>query len=218
MTNVFLVRHGVTEHTGKKLSGWMEGLHLTDDGRRQAQEAADQLAQVHFNAIYTSPIDRCRETAQIIAGRHHKEVVLEDGIGEVGYGGWTDRSFKSLTRTKLWELVQRRPSAARFPEGESLREVQARAVDTVELLAAKHPKQTICCVSHADVIKLVLAHYLGVHLDLFQRIGIGPASVSALSLEGPSVHVWAVNVLPRFPTFEPPPRRRTSRVTRGSDT
>lgn len=196
MTRIYLVRHGVTEHTGHKLSGWLPGIHLTDAGRAQAAAAAAYLKGVRFKAIYSSPIDRCKETAEIIAQPHGLPVHLEDAVGEVGYGAWSGRSFKSLRRLKLWEVVQNRPSAVRFPEGETLREVQARAVDAVEALAERHPKQTIACVAHADVIRLVVAHYLGVHLDLFQRIAVAPASISGVAIHGPAVQVWTLNTIP----------------------
>lgn len=197
MTTIYLVRHGVTSHTGSKLTGWMEGVHLTDDGVRQAEAAAEHLAEVEFAAIYSSPIDRTRETAEVIAARHDEiEVSVTRGIGEVQYGKWTGRSLKVLARTKLWATIQRWPSAVRFPEGETLREVQTRAVDEIERLREKHEKETICCVSHADTIKLILAHYLGVHIDLFQRIFIGPASISALHLSDSGPQILAVNALP----------------------
>lgn len=200
MTDFFFVRHGVTEHTGKRLSGWMPGLHLTDEGRAQAESAAGHLADVAFEAIYSSPLERCWETAEIIAARRELQVQPADPLVEVRYGRWTDRSFRSLRRTKLWDVVQHQPSAVRFPEGETLREVQARAVDEVEKLATAHPKAKVCCVSHADVIKLVLAHYLGVHLDLFQRIVVGPASISGISVGAPHPFVWAINSRPPRPS------------------
>lgn len=196
MTRVFFVRHGITEHTGHKLSGWLPGIHLTEEGREQAVAAAEHLAPVPMKAIYSSPIERCRETAEVIAARQNLPLRLDRGLGEVEYGSWSGRSFKSVRRLKMWDVVQRRPSAARFPEGETLRAVQARSVETVEKMVEAHPKQTICCVAHADVIKLVMAHYLGVHIDLFQRIAIGPASISAVSLDGPDVRVLTVNTIP----------------------
>ncbi|HEU4480405.1 MAG TPA: histidine phosphatase family protein, partial [Actinomycetota bacterium] len=133
--HLFLVRHGVTAHTGHRLSGWMEGIHLTDEGRAQAEMTADELAETPLRAVYSSPIDRCFETAEAIAARHRGiDVTSTDRIGEVGYGAWTNRPLKSLMRTKLWTTVQRWPSAMRFPDGETLRSVQARAVDEVEEL------------------------------------------------------------------------------------
>ena len=196
MTTIYLVRHGVTSHTGQKLTGWMEGVHLTEDGKREAAATAEYLAEVPFKAIYSSPIDRTRETAEIIAARHEIEVTITRGIGEVQYGKWTNRSLKTLSRTKLWSTIQRWPSAVRFPEGETLREVQTRAVDEIERLREKHPDETICCVSHADTIKLIVAHYLGVHIDLFQRIFIGPASVSVVHIGDSGPQVLALNGLP----------------------
>lgn len=194
MTIFYFVRHGVTSHTGHKLTGWMEGVHLTEDGRSQAEAAAEKLAQVKFTAMYSSPIDRCFETAEIVAARHPKLALQKsEAIGEVRYGKWTNRSIKSLAKTKLWTTVQQWPSAMRFPDGESLREVQMRSVDEVERLKATHPKGNICCVSHADVIKLVFAHYLGVHLDLYQRIVVGPASISVVGLGSSGPAVLALN-------------------------
>jgi probable phosphomutase (TIGR03848 family) len=184
-----LVRHAVTSHTGHKLTGWAPGVHLSEGGRAQAEAVAERLANAPIKAIYSSPIDRTLETAQAVAAKHRLEVQVLDAIGEVQYGAWTNRSLKSLARTKLWIKIQRFPSGARFPQGETLREVQARALGELERIQARHPKQLVCVVSHADVIKLVVAHYLGVHIDLFQRIAIGPASVSAIAVgeEGPMV-------------------------------
>ena len=196
MTTFFLVRHGVTAHTGHRLTGWMEGVHLTDEGLEQARVAAEGLAHVDFDAIFASPIDRTLETAQAIADRQGKRVRIRKGIGEVRYGKWTNRSFKTLVRTKLWATVQRYPSGVRFPDGETLREVQTRAVKEVEGIRLDHPKETVCVVSHADVIKLVAAHYLGVHIDLFQRIEISPASFTVIAVGEHGPRVLTVNSVP----------------------
>lgn len=199
MTTLFLVRHAVTSHTGHKLTGWMEGVSLTEEGRKQAEIASEGLAHVDFEAIYSSPIDRTMETARAIAKPHGMSVKSRRGLGEVQYGGWTNRSLKSLMKTKLWDTVQRFPSAARFPDGESIREVQTRAVTEIEKITEEHPKGKVCCVSHGDVIKLVAAHYLGVHIDLYQRIVIGPASVSVISLTSHGPHILALNNCPLSP-------------------
>ncbi|MGH2806882.1 MAG: MSMEG_4193 family putative phosphomutase [Actinomycetota bacterium] len=196
MTTFFLVRHAVTSHTGKKLTGWLDGVPLTDEGREQATAVAEQLADVKFDAIYSSPILRTLKTAEAIAARHDVQVKTTRGLGEVEYGKWTDRPIKVLARTKLWSAVQRWPSSVRFPEGETLREVQTRAVDEMERLTAEHPKATLCCVSHGDVIKLVLAHYMGVHIDLFQRIVIAPASISVIALSDRGPAILSLNASP----------------------
>lgn len=196
MTTFYLVRHAVTEHTGKRLSGWMEGIGLTEQGREQAELVARTLAGVRMDAIYTSPIERTNETARAIASHHDVRVQTRRALGEVQYGGWTDRPLRSLMRTKLWAKVQRFPSAARFPDGESLREVQVRALAEIERIAEDHPKGNVCCVSHGDVIKLVLAHYMGVHIDLFQRLVVAPATISVFTLSERGPIILSLNAMP----------------------
>lgn len=198
MTTFFMVRHAVTEHTGKRLSGWMEGIALNEQGRDQAVRVGETLAEVKFEAIYSSPIERTNETARAIASHHDVRVNTRRGLGEVEYGGWTNRPLRSLMRTKLWGTVQRFPSAARFPDGESLREVQVRALEEIERIAEDHPKGNVCCVSHGDVIKLVLAHYMGVHIDLFQRLVVAPASISVFSLSERGPMILSLNAMPMF--------------------
>ena len=198
MTTFFMVRHAVTEHTGKRLSGWMEGIALNEQGRNQAERVGEALADVKFEAIYSSPIERTNETARAIAIHHDVRVSTRRALGEVEYGGWTNRPLRSLMRTKLWGPVQRFPSAARFPDGESLREVQVRALEEIERIAEDHPKGNVCCVSHGDVIKLVLAHYMGVHIDLFQRLVVAPASISVFSLSERGPLILSLNSMPMF--------------------
>jgi probable phosphomutase (TIGR03848 family) len=200
LTLLYLVRHGVTDHTGHRLSGWMEDVHLSEKGREQADAVAVLLAGIRFKAVYSSPIDRTVETARPIAARHDLGVKMRRNLGEVDYGTWTNRSVRSLARTKLWTTVQRYPSGARFPHGETLREVQTRAVTEMEKLVAQHPKQAICCVSHADVIRLVVAHFMGIHIDLFQRIVIGPASVSVVGLDEDGPRILSLNTSSSMPT------------------
>lgn len=196
MTTFFFVRHGLTSHTGHRLSGWLPDIHLSDEGRDQVKAVAERLERVPFKAIYSSPIERTRETANAIAERHKLDVEISPELGEVHYGKWTNRSFKTLVRTKLWATLQSFPSAARFPDGETLRAVQSRAVDEVERIRARHPKRTVCCVSHADVIKLIVAHYMGLHIDFFQRISISPASVTIISVSDGGPRVLALNAPP----------------------
>lgn len=195
MTTFFFVRHGVTEHTGHKLSGWMD-VPLNEEGRSQAEAAGASLAQVRFKKIYSSPVARCAQTAEIVAAPHRKPVEYLDDLGEVRYGDWTDRSLNQLKRLKVWKDVQHKPSSFRFPNGETLRDVQKRAVDAIETLSTEHRKVNVCCVSHADVIRLVFAHYMGVHIDLFQRIVIGPATVSVLSVGDGMPRILTLNQMP----------------------
>jgi probable phosphomutase (TIGR03848 family) len=182
VTLLLLVRHALTDVTGRRLSGSTPGIHLSEQGRVQAKDAAERLAPLRLAAIYTSPLERCVETAEAIAESRGLAVDRLAALEEVGYGGWTGKSFAQLTRTALWKRVQHAPSSVRFPGGETLTEAQLRAVTALEAVAARHPKAAVAVVSHADIIRLSLAHFAGVHLDLFQRIIVSPASVSAVLL------------------------------------
>jgi probable phosphoglycerate mutase len=181
-TLVLLVRHASTSSTGKILPGRAPGLHLSDEGRRQAEAAAKRLAAVpRIAAVYSSPLERARETAAAIARAHGLAVRIERGLLECDVGGWTGASLRRLARTREWAAVQRHPSGFRFPGGESFVEMQWRIAEAVRRLVERHPERTIVAVSHADPIKALLAHVLGTPLDLFQRFAIAPASVSAVA-------------------------------------
>lgn len=192
----YLVRHALTAHTGNRLSGRASGIDLTDEGHTQAEALADQLADVRLKAVYSSPLERTMQTAESIAARHGLEVRARQDIGEVEYGSWTNRTFGTLQRTKLWDAVAKWPSGVRFPKGEMLTEVQARAVAEVEKLRTQHPRAAVCLVSHADVIRLIAAHYLGAHIDLYQRLVIWPASISVIAIGEDGPRVLALNTLP----------------------
>jgi probable phosphomutase (TIGR03848 family) len=181
-TTLVLLRHATTPATGKRLGGRKPGVHLDAAGRLQAEAAARRLAHLPVSAVYASPLERTRETAAPVARAHGLSARIERGILEVDYGDWTDRSLASLRRLALWRTVQQAPSRVTFPGGESLRAAQARAVEASERLAAAHPGRTVVLVSHADVIKALVAHHLGLALDLFQRIVIDPASSTVLAL------------------------------------
>lgn len=181
MTTLLLVRHATTSATGSRLGG-RTAARLDDRGRAQAEAAAERLADVPLKAVYSSPLPRTAETAEIVAARHRLDVVSDDGLLEIEYGDWTDRPLKPLYRTKLWPVIQQRPSLVRFPGGETIRGAQQRAVEAVEAVVARHPRHPVAAVTHADVIKLVVAFYLGLPLDLYQRIEVAPASLSILEL------------------------------------
>lgn len=194
MTHILLIRHAVNDvMQAKKLAGWLPDVHLNEEGRRQAEGLIERLRDVPISAIYASPLERTRETAEPLARQRGLEVFLRDELGEVRYGDWTGKSLEELSKLDAWKIVQLYPSGMRFPGGEAIREMQARVVGALEALAADHPRQIIAVFSHADVIKAALAHYLGVHLDLFQRIVIDPASVSVLGLGPFGPRVLRVN-------------------------
>jgi probable phosphoglycerate mutase len=182
---VLLVRHGLTAPTGTVLSGWTPGIPLDDRGRAQAEALAARLAPVPLDAIITSPLERCRQTAEAIAavGEGRPAVLEDERVGECHYGDWTGQPLKRLAREPLWRVVQAHPGAARFPGegGESIMDMQHRAVTAImdwnERLGAE-AVYMIC--SHGDVIKSVIADSLGMHLDMLQRIQVDPCSLSAI--------------------------------------
>jgi probable phosphomutase (TIGR03848 family) len=210
MRLLLLLRHAVTEDTGARLSGWTPGLHLSERGREQAKGLADRLGPVPLEALYASPLERCQETAAVVAEAKGLKVDTLEDVGEVRYGDWTGRALKELAREPLWKVVQSTPSAARFPEGESLFEMQARAVLAVERLRGAHPSQTVAVCSHADVIKALTCHYLGMHLDLFQRLVVGPASLTAIAF-GPVPSLVRLNDTGGNADLAPPRRARRRR-------
>ncbi|HLF01112.1 MAG TPA: MSMEG_4193 family putative phosphomutase [Anaerolineales bacterium] len=200
MADILLIRHGENDYTRKgKLAGWTPGVHLNEKGRAQAQATAVQLAEAPIKAIYSSPLERALETAQPLARATALRVQRLEGVGEVRYGDWTGKSLKALMRTKLWRTVQRHPATMQFPQGETFRAVQSRAVDALETLVRKHSKQWVAVFSHGDVIKLLLTHYLGMPIDMFQRIVISTGSISHLRLMGGMPFVLKINEQPALP-------------------
>jgi probable phosphoglycerate mutase len=177
-TRLVLVRHAVTAHTGPLLSGRMPGIDLSEKGAGQADATAQRLAKLPVAAVYASPIERTTQTAERIAGHHGLGVQRLPGVIEADYGDWTGGKIVELAKTEEWKVVQVAPSRARFPNGESLREMQARTVAALDDVVAQHPHETVVVVSHADPIKSAIAHYTGMHLDLFQRVHVSPASVT----------------------------------------
>jgi probable phosphomutase (TIGR03848 family) len=182
VATLVLVRHATTAATGKRLGGWTPDVHLDDAGIAQAEATAERLAPLPIAAVYASPLDRTQETARIVAKPHGLRVRTRRGIGEVDYGEWTDKPLGQLRRRKQWASIQATPSRVTFPGGESIRGAQQRAVDATEELAAEHGDETIVLVSHADVIKAIVAHHLAMPLDAFQRLVISPASATVLLL------------------------------------
>jgi probable phosphomutase (TIGR03848 family) len=182
LTTVLLVRHGQTPTTGSTLPGRAPGLNLADTGVEQARRAAERIAELaNVDAVYSSPLERARQTAGPIATALGTRAAVVKGLVECDFGDWTGRDIKQLVKLPEWQTVQHAPSTFRFPNGESFAEMQHRMVTTIDDLRARHPGGTIVCVSHADPIKSLVAHAVGTHLDLFQRIVISTCSVTALA-------------------------------------
>jgi probable phosphomutase (TIGR03848 family) len=221
VTTVILLRHGrTTANAGGVLAGWTPGVQLDGTGAAQVQAVGERLATVPLAAVVSSPLDRCRQTADAVAAGRDLEVQDDERLGEARYGDWTGRTIKELAKDPLWKVVQQHPSAAVFPgpEGEGLAQMQARAVAAVRHWNARlGPDAVWLACSHGDVIKGIVADALGLHLDQFQRIVVDPASISVITYTETRPFVVRVNdtggdVAALIP---PPPRRR--RAKRSSD-
>jgi probable phosphomutase (TIGR03848 family) len=215
MATVILVRHGrTTANATGVLAGRLPGVKLDEAGQEQAARAAARLGALPLAAVVSSPLERCRQTARAILGAQAGalSVVHDRGIAECDYGEWQGRALKDLVREKLWKTVQTQPSAATFPGGESLGAMQARAVAAVRrhdaaVEDAHGPGAVWVAVSHGDIIKSVLADALGMHLDLFQRIGVDPASVSVVRYTPSRPYVLATNTHEGDLSWLLPPKR-----------
>ena len=202
-TYLLLIRHGENDWVGTdRLAGRTPGVQLNEKGQQQAQAVAQLLAQQPITTIYSSPLERCLATAQPLAERLGLEIHQEAGLLEVDYGEWQGANLKDLAKLPAWQMVQHYPSVFRFPGGETLRETQARAIATLERLRDQHPNQVIAAFSHADLIRLVMAHYLGTPLDLFQRLVISTAAVSIIVFMNQRPMVLGVNYTAELPKFE----------------
>lgn len=195
MTTILLIRHAVNDYvkTGK-LAGRLAGVRLNEEGVAQAEALGRRLAEAPLHCIYSSPMERTMETAAAIAA-HHPSLTVQacEDITEVEYGDWQGKAIGDLQRRKMWGVVQEYPSRAVFPNGETMRAVQVRIVNAIEAFLQHHPEQMIALVFHADLIKMALAHFLGMHLDVFQRIVISPASISTLHLGHSRPFIVGVN-------------------------
>lgn len=203
MTILLLIRHGQNDWMGtNRLAGRTPGVHLNEKGQAQAQDLVQRLGQQPITAVYSSPLERCLETARPLADHLGQEVILHAGVMEADMGQWQGANLKELAKLPAWQMVQHHPSGFRFPDGESLREVQNRMVAALEQIAANHPKEVVAVFSHSDVIKTAVAHFIGTPLDLFQRIMIDTASVSVIGLHKGIPHVIRVNDNGPLPVFK----------------
>jgi probable phosphoglycerate mutase len=178
-TQLLLIRHGLTDWVGHRLPGWTPGIHLSEEGRRQAETLGQRLASLSIEAIYASPLERTVETAEAIAAPQGLSVQLRENLGELRIGEWTGQAIEDLAKTEEWLAIQFYPSGANIPGGETMHEMQTRVVVELDAIRKAHPGATVAVVSHADVIKAAVAHYMGLHLDLFQRLVVYPASLTA---------------------------------------
>jgi probable phosphoglycerate mutase len=192
---VLLIRHATHDLVGKALAGRMTGLSINAAGEREASALATRLATAAIAAIYVSPQPRARETALPLAERVGLSPRVETGIDEIDFGSWTGRAFTELTDDPAWPVWVERRSIAQPPGGERFEDVQRRVVAAIERLRHAHPDETIALVSHGDLIKAALAHFLGMSLDNLERFDIEPASVSVVALGEGWAQVKRINCL-----------------------
>jgi probable phosphoglycerate mutase len=189
MTTFALIRHASHALLGQTIVGRTPGVRLSLEGAGQAEALAERLQASSIRALYSSPLERARETAALIGARLRREVQIADELNEIDFGDWTNRTLADLHELEEWRRFNSFRSGSRIPNGESMLEVQDRMLRLLERLCATHGDETVALVSHGDVIKATLAHCLGLPLDLFQRSEISPASVSVVRIErhGPAV-------------------------------
>ena len=201
MPLLLLIRHGENDYTKThKLAGRLPGVHLNEQGQKQAQALGEALKDVPLKAIYSSPLDRAMETATPIASVRGLEIIPEPDLMEVNVGKWQGKSLKVLRLMKVWKIVQNSPSRFRFPEGESFPEMQTRIASALERIAQKHnkPQDIVAVVFHADPLKMAVSHFLGLPLDHFQRLGCDTGSLSALYVNESGANLLKLNQRPPF--------------------
>jgi probable phosphomutase (TIGR03848 family) len=200
MAIVILVRHG--EHDYLKngiLAGRLPGIHLNENGKKQAIKVGKLLSHFPIKAIYSSPLERAMETAQAIASYFKLDVVVRKPLLEMDYGEWQGQDIKNLRDRSSWETIQNLPSEFCFPGGESFNAAQQRIANEIKGLSKNLGKrEMIVVVSHSDMIKLAICYYLNIHLDAFQRITISPASLTCLTIDGKDYTLLNLNVPPEL--------------------
>ena len=199
MTRFLLIRHATTDAVGQRFSGRLPGVLLNADGLAQARQLAAQLSAAPLAAVYTSPLARARATAAPLAAAHGLTPVIDETFLELDLGEWTDQPFPALRDDLQFHLFNTFRSGTRIPGGELMLEAQARMVAGLLRLAGQHPDATVAVVSHSDLIKAAVAYYLGMPLDLFQRLEISPASVSVLELFAEAARLTTLNRTPDWP-------------------
>ncbi len=201
MPLLLLIRHGENDYVKtSKMAGRIPGIHLNEQGRKQAQALGEALKDFPITAIYSSPLERAMETAAPIAEARKLEITQEPDLMDTDMGKWEGKSWKVLSLTKAWKIVQNAPSRFRFPEGESFTEAQTRYASAIERIVKKHhkPKDIIAVIFHADPIKLAISHFLGLPLDHFQRLSCNTGSLTMLHVSEAGANLVKLNQRPPF--------------------
>jgi probable phosphoglycerate mutase len=193
---LLLIRHATNPNVGRGLTGWLPGVSLDEEGRKQADRLADRLAATPLDAIYSSPLERALETAAPLARRRSLEIVQNADLGELRFGEWQGRTYAELEHDSLWRRFNEYRSSTAAPGGEMMIEAQVRMVRALSGIALAHPGGSAAVFSHADAIKSGLMHILGMPLDLHLRLDIPPASVSVVQMSPGFARVLGINAGP----------------------
>ena len=194
MTTFLLIRHADNDWAGHRLASWLPDVHLNQKGRDEVVRLTAKLKNVRIDAIYSSPLERARETAEPVAAQAGVPIRMCEAVGEVRFGDWTGRTLEDLAGDPLWQRFVAHRSTVRIPGGEHMLDLQIRMIEALEEMRCNHPGATVAVFSHGDPIRVVLMHLLGMPLDLIDRIEIGTASISVVTLDGESPHVVSINV------------------------
>ena len=194
VTTFLLIRHGLTDAVGHKITGRLPGVYLNETGRKQAESLPARLEQFQVTAIYSSPLERALETARPLAHSLQMAVHQSEALSEFDFGEWSGISLSELHQREDWKMFNLFRSSTRAPGGELMTEVQTRTVSELHRLGQEHDGGTAALFSHADAIKAMLLHYLGMPLDHIHRLEISPASISVVRLHPWGVQVWAINL------------------------
>jgi probable phosphoglycerate mutase len=202
MTIFLLIRHGQNDLLGDSLAGRLPNVHLNEVGQEEAQRLGELLSKVPIKAVYASPMERAQETAAPIAARQGLKIETLPELIEIDFGDWQGKKFKELKQQALWDQIHEQPSAIQFPNGEGFAAARDRVVGGLLKLSGQYDKKDILvCVAHGDVIRLAVAHFMGLPLDNFHRIHISPASISVLHLNERQAFFGPINFTDRFPKF-----------------
>jgi broad specificity phosphatase PhoE len=194
MTTFYLIRHATNDYlTENKIAGWLPGVHLNAEGRKQSEQLAQRLGSEPIRAIYSSPLERARETAEPLAAKLGLPLQISEGLGEIRFGDWTDQPIPKLDADLHWQGWNSFRSGTQAPKGDFMIDAQARIVREMIRLRAEHPSSAIALVTHGDPIKAAVAYFMGAPLDLFLRIQIDPASVSIITLDDRSARIVRLN-------------------------
>lgn len=193
MAKFLLIRHATNDTVGKRIAGRIKDLHLNEEGKQQAVDLANRLKHLPISALYSSPLERAIETAEPLAEMLHLKINAHPGLLEINFGEWTNKTIEELNNDIVFNRFNSFRSCTRIPGGELMTEAQLRIIQCIGELNSSHSNETVAIFSHADMIKAAIAYYAGIHIDLFQRIEVSPASVSIIELFGNSARIDLLN-------------------------